>query len=183
MKKKHYLILIILIGTTCLNFAGCASVISREIRKELDLKLTLEEVRSKPDYYKGAKVLWGGIIVSSKNEAEKTVIEVVQAPLGSMDKPENPDRSKGRFIMEFAGFLDTALYAAGREITVAGEIIGSMQGTIGEMEYTFPVLKSIKIHLWEIKEIPEYIPSPFFCDPFYYPYCWPYHPYRRYPYW
>jgi len=178
---------VILIGAVTglfINFSGCASVIPRELRENLNLSITLDNVIWKPDSYKGEKVLWGGVISSTKNEARQTVIEVVQVPLGSYDRPGNIDESKGRFIVEQKGFLDRAIFAEGREITVAGEIMGIRKGKVGEMDYTFPLLKSIKIHLWEKKEEVEYVPSPFYCDPFYYPYypyCRPYFPYSYPP--
>lgn len=184
MMKSCHLLLNTVIVVFFLNLMGCASVIPGEIRKELNLGLKLEDVRSGPDSSRGEKVLWGGVIASSKNEASQTVIEVVQVPLGSYDRPGDIDNSKGRFIVEHRGFLDTAIYVEGREITVAGEMMGTREGKIDEMDYTFPLLKSIKIHLWEKKEEMEYVPSPFFCDPFYYPYypyCRPYYPYWHPP--
>lgn len=180
ISKLVSLISMLFITFLLVNLSACAPVIPRELRKNLNLKVTLEDVRSRPDSYKGESVLWGGVIASSRNETRHTVIEIVEAPLGSYDRPGSIDKSRGRFIVQYEGFLDTAIYTEGREVTVAGEIAGFRKGKIGEMDYTFPLLKSLKIHLWEVREEVEYVPSPLFCDPFYYPYypyCRPYYPY------
>ena len=178
MERDAIIIRVFICLLFLLLLSGCASVIPREMKQELSLNISIIEVKLTPESYKGTKVLWGGYIANTINKVDKTIIQIVHAPLGSLDRPGNIDHSKGRFIIEYEGFLDSAIYSEGREITLAGEIIGSRKGLIGEMDYTFPLLKSIKIHLWEVqKEEHEYRPSPFFCDPFYYPYCRPYYPY------
>ena len=47
--------------------AGCASVISKNVLKEVDRSVTIEMVQADPDTYIGRKVVWGGTIISSKN--------------------------------------------------------------------------------------------------------------------
>lgn len=175
---------------------GCSPVISREIKKDIKEDITPEIVRLNPEAYVGEKVLWGGIILSSRNEADKTVFEVIQTPLDYLDKPKDPDRSKGRFLVEAAGFYDTAIYSEGRELTIAGEITGMRKEKLGETVYAYPVVRPIEMHLWKIETEPPTPYYPYFYDPFYdpyypyYPYLWPYPyspywnpPYRRHPYW
>ena len=55
--------------------------------------------------------------------------------------------SYGRFLVIYNGYLDTANYAPGRLITVAGEVIGGKSGTLEEMPYRYPYIKGREVHL------------------------------------
>ncbi|MDT8317225.1 MAG: Slp family lipoprotein [bacterium] len=160
---------------------GCAPAALREVSREVTPGITVMQVAADPAPFIGKKVLWGGIIVSSENMAKETKLDIVEVPLTSIRRPGNPDLSRGRFIVEHEGFLDTSIYARGREITLAGEIIGTRKGKIGEMEYAFPVLKGIKLHLWQAREDEYYSSEFFFYHPFYYPYYYNPYPGRRRP--
>lgn len=149
---------------------GCAPATLREISKETTPGITVMQVASEPAPFIGKKVLWGGIIVSSENLPKKTKIHIVEVPLTRIMRPGGPDRSRGRFIIEHEGFLDTTIYAMGREITVAGEIVGTRKGKIGEMDYTFPILKGTKLHLWQPREDDYYSSEIYLHLPFWYPY-------------
>ena len=162
-------------------FTGCAPAALREVSKEVTPGITVVQVALDPAPFIGKKVLWGGIIVSSENLAKETKLDIVEVPLTSIMKPGNPDLSRGRFIVEHEGFLDSAIYAKGREITVAGEIVGTRKGKIGEMDYTFPVLKGIKLHLWQPREDDYYSSEIFLHLPFYYPYYYRPYPSHGYP--
>ena len=162
-------------------FTGCAPAALREVSKETTPGITVVQDASDPAPFIGKKVLWGGIIVSSENLAKGTKLDIVEVPLTRVMKPGNPDLSRGRFIVEHEGFLDTAIYAKGREITLAGEIVGTRKGKIGEMGYTFPVLKGIKLHLWQTREDDYYSTEIFLHLPFYYPYYYSPYPIHRHP--
>ncbi|MBE9537234.1 MAG: Slp family lipoprotein [Proteobacteria bacterium] len=171
------LICLLLLGT---GLSGCAPALFRDIRKEITPNVTVGQVASDPATFIGKKVLWGGVIVRSENMADKTILEVIEAPLTRYARPANLDRSGGRFIIEHEGFLDIAVYAEGRVITVAGEILGTREGKIGERNYTFPLLRDIKLHLWEKRREEIYPSHIFLYDPFYYPFYGPYYyPYYR----
>jgi len=178
---------------------GCAPVVFREIRKEIDRDITFERVSPDPDTFVGGKVLWGGEIVSSRNEEHQAVIEVIQTPLDYIDKPGDRDLSRGRFLIVKEGFLDPAIYAEGRKITVAGAITGKRREAIGEGDYVYPVVRALKMHLWKKETVPLYPPviyDPFYYSPYYpyyfdpwpypgrfpYPYFW-HPPHGIYPYW
>ncbi len=128
---------------------SCAHVISKETRQKVDLNLTPEDVFKNPDAYKGRAVILGGIIVSLKNTDEGTYIEVLQNPLDYRGRPRDIDRSQGRFIIFHKGYLDTAIYSSGKRITVAGVISGKTIRPLGEIQYTYPLIKSIEIRLSE----------------------------------
>jgi outer membrane lipoprotein len=80
--------------------------------------------------------------------------------------------------METPKFLDCAIYAPGRLITVAGIFKELRGGKIGERPYKFPVIEGKTFHLWkeEIRIPMEYPPLPcYWCYPYwwYYPFCRP----------
>ncbi|MBI5048066.1 MAG: Slp family lipoprotein [Deltaproteobacteria bacterium] len=160
---------------------GC-SVISGNIRREIDRTITLPMVQTNPNAYKGKNVIWGGIIISSKNLADKTVIEVLQTPLDRADMVIDKELSKGRFLVDSSIYLDTFLYKAGKEITVAGIIKGITIQKIGEMDYVYPVLEPLQMRIFEPQsEIIYEPPQPWRPYQPYNPY-YPYHPYSPYPY-
>ncbi len=198
MKKPVNIILLL---SVAILLAGCMPVISRSTLQGVNRDLTFELVRERPSSFVGEKVLWGGVILSTNVRGNKTFIEVIQTPLDFTDRPKDIDQSKGRFIVEAEGFLDPAVYKKGREITVAGEIVGIRKRELDKTEYRYIVIRAIETHLWKkVKPIPPSPYPPYYYDPFYspyYPYPSPYYPYppgyiippdwnppnSRYPYW
>lgn len=161
---------------------GCGSVISENIKKDIDKTIKLPIVQANPDAFVNKKVIWGGMIISSKNLKDKTVIEVLQTPLDERDRVIDIEKSLGRFIIEANGFLDTFIYRAGKEITVAGIIKQIRVQKIDEIEYRYPVIEPIQIRLFEPEPDQKYqYPPPWW----YYPPPDPFEPYPRqwyYPY-
>lgn len=141
--KKLSLILIMM------TLLGCAHVISKEIRGKADKGVDTEAVLKDPESYKGKFIILGGVIISSRNTDEGTYLEVLERPLDSLERPEATDKSRGRFIILHEGYLDSAVYSKGREITVAGEVMGKMVRPLGEMEYPYLLIKSKELHLIE----------------------------------
>ncbi len=159
--------------------SGCAPVISKELRDQVAREITFREVREDPDAYKGKLVLWGGVIIGAKNVKEGTLIEVLQRPTDRSGRPKDVDESDGRFMALYDGYLDVAIYAQGRGVTVAGEVQGKRVQPLGEIEYQYPLI-AIK----EIDLVKEERPSPYpywWYAPYWYPPWW-YYPYR-YPWW
>ena len=149
---------------------GCVYVISKDVRREVTRDLSLGEVIKDPNFYKGKVVLWGGVIIETKNLKEGTRVVVLEKDLNGWGRPKESNESKGRFIVLYPGYLDTAIYRKDREITVAGEITGQEVMHIDEIEYTYPILSPREIHLWREVRKAEYP---------YYPYPW----WWDYPYW
>ena len=159
------------------SFTACAPVISRQLREQAAKELTLSVVLKNPDAYKGKTVLWSGVIISSVNLKEGTVIEVLQKPADMEGKPKDVDESEGRFLALKPGYLDVAIYRQGREVTVAGGVQGKKMQRLGEIEYTYPLISGKEIHLWPVeKEQRVYYPYPYYHYPWWYYPCW-------YPYW
>lgn len=141
--KRHLLLL------TIISLFGCAHIISKEVREKADIELAPSDLLKDPNAYRGKTVILGGVIVSSTNTEEGTYIEVVQKPLDHRGRPKDTDISYGRFIIFFDGYLDTAIYSQGREVTAAGEVLGKIMRPLGEMEYPYPLIKSRELHLLE----------------------------------
>ena len=93
-------------------------------------------------------VLWGGVILKVINMESVTRLEVLAYPINREQLPQLDAEPRGRFILEHQGFLDPATYAEGRLLTTIGVIAGSDRGAVGDVEYTYPVIRASDIHLW-----------------------------------
>ena len=133
-----------------LLLVGCAHVISKQVLNEVDRNATFAQVVKAPDDYKGKTVLFGGTIIETKNFTDKSQVVVLQHPLDSRDRPVAGDVSEGRFIVTTPGFLDPAIYSPGRQITVAGKVVGKEKRPMGEIEYTYPVIEKQGLYLWPV---------------------------------
>ena len=170
-------ILILLATFSCIF--SCAPF-SKNLMDQVDPTIPFSEVQRDPDDFQGKIVLWGGVIIETLNRTNETLLKIRQTELDLEQRPQNTDRSQGRFIIKYSGFLDPAIYKEGREITVAGEITGKEVFPLGNLHYTYPVVTAKEIHLWE-RQLPyqPYYP-PYYYDPFY-PWWW-HRPYWRHPY-
>ena len=154
---------------------------SKSLMDQADPSLTFGEVQKNPDAFLGKTVVWGGVIVETLNRRDETLVKVRLTDLDADTRPRNTDRSPGRFMIRYSGFLDPAIYKEGREITVAGEITGKEVLPLGSLHYVYPVVTAKEIHLWEkMVPYPSYY-YPYYYDPFY-PWWW-HRPYWRHPYW
>ena len=169
--------ILLLIGLL-LSFSACATISKpKELRGIAQKKVALTQVAKNPKAYKGRAVLWGGRIIRVVNEKEGTLIEILQLPLDSSDRPKDVDISEGRFLLFYPSYLDVAIYRPGREITVVGKIQGVKKLPLGEIKYRYPFIKAKKIHLWETRPQKMYLEYP----P--YPYWYGLPCYWEYPYW
>jgi outer membrane lipoprotein len=173
--KLWKLILALLIIYDLLHIIGCAPIISKQLRTQVAKELTLSVVLKNPEAYKGKNVLWSGVIISSVNLKEGTMIEVLQKPADTRGKPKDVDESEGRFLALYPGYLDVAIYNGGRKVTVAGEVQGKKIQRLGEIDYTYPLISAKEIHLWPVKkEDRVYYPCPYWHYPWWYgPYWYP----------
>lgn len=154
---------------------GCAPVISKGLKEQVARELSFEEVRENPDAYRGKVVLWGGVIIGAKNLKEGTLIEVLQRPTDRRGRPKDVDESHGRFMALYDGYLDVAIYAQGRGVTIAGEIMGEKVQPLGEIDYHYPLIAIKEIHLVKEERYQPYpYLYPYWCPPWwYYPYPYP----------
>ena len=158
---------------------ACAPVISPQLMEQVDRNLTYGALASRPDEAKGRIVLLGGTIVQTVPKPNETEIEVVQKQVSSSGEPYLTDKSEGRYLVVVDRFLDPAIYRAGRDITVAGKAQGSVLRRLGEIEYRYPVIAAVELHLWKEPLSPQAYP---YAYPFGYPYYRRWGPYPGYPY-
>jgi outer membrane lipoprotein len=136
--------------------SGCAPVFPRELTDRVDRHVSYKELQSDPDKFKGTWLMLGGVIVSSKNIKEGTLIEVLQQPLDNDGRPLNTDRTEGRFLVQSDQFLDSAVYHPGRLITFVGEVIGRKAMLLDEITYQYPLLADKASHLWSPSTGPHF---------------------------
>ena len=149
-RKKVFHLLCAIV--TVLLVAGCAHVISKEVLHEVDASLTFGHVSKDPEAYTGKTVLFGGDVIETQNLSDKTLVVVLQRPLGSRGEPGEGDVSEGRFIIQTPGFLDPAIYSPGRKLTIAGTVAGKEVRPLGEIEYTYPIIEKRELYLWPEEE-------------------------------
>jgi outer membrane lipoprotein len=159
-------------------FIISCSVISQQIRDESIGPVQFKTLMQNADKYKGETVILGGYILETQNLADKSVVKVLQAPLGLGETPQSKDMSQGRFIILQKGFLDPEIYQKDRKITVAGTITGTMTEKVNNFAQPYLEIESREIYLWPKDEY--YYPQPYY-SPWYYPYPYYWHPFPLYP--
>jgi len=156
---------------------GACSTVPETIREPAVAQISLTQAQENPDTVKGSQVRWGGTIARVENRQQQTRIEIVARELYDDGEPKKSDQSLGRFMTQIDGFLDPAIYAVGRNITVVGSLSGTTPGKLGEMNYLYPVVQAESHYLWPLREEPCETCAPWYYDPWY-----PWGPYHRYPY-
>jgi outer membrane lipoprotein len=138
--------------STCLLFAAlllsaCASAPEFDTR-DTEPALTPPEAVENATALKGKKVVWGGAIINSTNLKDMTRLEVLAYPLDGDYYPQRDKTAYGRFLLIKEGYLETLDYAPGRLVTVSGTLEGIRKSKLDESEYTYPLVRAEKIHLW-----------------------------------
>lgn len=149
--------------------AGCATAFPREVMQTVATGVSADDLRRDPAVYTGARVIVGGEILSTLPKSGQTEIELLARRLRDDDSPERSDRSPGRLLLRSPDFLDPAVYAPGRRISVIGTVSGQEERKVGELPYRYPVIAVERIRLWaqDVAEYGAYYPWP----------GWPYGPY------
>ena len=156
-----------------MNLASCATLPLRQFQ-QLGPCVSFQELIRKGDALSGKRVLLGGYILKTANEAHGSILTILQTPLDSRNEPQAEDLSEGRFLVQVEEFLDPEIYCKGRKFTVGGRVLEVRTEPLGNRSYPYPVIVGEEFHLW-----PKETPSVTIYDP-YYPY-W-YYPWHRYPY-
>jgi outer membrane lipoprotein len=174
MKKRHAY-LMSLFGLALIT-SGCVHAISKDLRAQSDPSIRVNQVQANPEAYWEKMVVWGGVIVEAKNLKEGTLIEIVQKPVDWEGRPYEVDQSDGRFFALYTGYLDSAIYSQGREVTVAGVLKEVREKPLGEINYSYPVVHVSQLHLWPvIEEYDTYYYNSWY--PYWYPYYYPWYYY------
>ena len=144
----------------------------------------LASVRDNTTAHQNQHVVWGGQILATEVKQAYSLVTILAKPLDSDGEPVATDKSDGRFLARFTGFRDPAVFAAGRQITVAGTVQGSESRKIGEFEYHYPVISVVQYRLWPVPVARSYDDYDYWWyEPWYpwYPYPWYYYPSYHHP--
>ena len=117
----------------------------------VDLKLKPNQVIVSAKPLDGTRVLWGGVIINSTNLSDKTRLEVLAYPLNEKQRPQTDKAAGSRFLAYQQGYLETADYAAGRQVSMVGIIGDIEEARLGEHRYTYPTIDIEQLHLWPLK--------------------------------
>jgi outer membrane lipoprotein len=166
---------------------GCAHPISQEIRDGLDPVIKFESLVENPKSFIGKHVLFGGVIVVTRNIKDGTEVEMVHKNLDSYGNIVTGDYSGGRFLFLNKRYLEPKIYSPGRNLIGVGKVTGEKLGKVGDFPYRFPIIEVEELHLLDdVKFNPPYSPpywdpwyrsrywDPWFRSPIYGPY-WPYY--------
>lgn len=151
--NKFYSLFFVSIIALFLVSACATSPISKQyLQQAKEDNLPFRMALRNPDAHIGATVVWGGRVIHTENLKKGSYIIVLETSLARDTRPIDSRYSKGRFIAQSSDFLDPELYTKCREVTVAGVITGRKKMPIGNMIYTYPVVKIQQIYLWEEEE-------------------------------
>jgi outer membrane lipoprotein len=149
--------LVVALQSGCVHYA-----ISEQFRLQADRTLALTQLRAAPEAYRDRTMIVGGDILRTSQAQEGTLLEVLHKPLDAADRPLLTDHSAGRFLVYCDTYLDPAIYAPGRTVTVAGRVLGTRTDKVGDIDYVYPLLACLQLYLWPQ---PVYVYEP-------YPYGW-----------
>ena len=130
-----------------LLLGGCTYAISPELSRQADKSLSFENLQADPQSHAGKTVILGGVIARIKDVRSGTLLEVVQKELDYWGRPRRTDRSGGGFFVLHPGRLDPLVYAPGRELTIAGEVVGAELAPVEAAGA--PVVSAKELRLWE----------------------------------
>jgi outer membrane lipoprotein len=162
--------------TLLIMFCGCAYPISQEMRAKANPDLTYRVVARDPLSYKGATIIWGGIVIQVRNRPRQTVLTILETPLNNRGIPIDEDYGRGRFIAQVPEYLEQQSYGGGKKVILAGDIVGEETKQLAGTQYHYPVVLVRELHLFHQSDdynryrpndyqdrygYPEYDQSPF----------------------
>lgn len=156
--RQPFVLILVLLGLTLA--AGCATAPHSLDIRGVNPQLTPGMVLSDPAAGRGQKVLWGGVIVTSRNLKDVTQLEVLAYPLDEHSSlPDVAAAPRERFLAVHTGYLETADYAPGRLVTAVGPVQETREGKVGEAKYVYPVIAASQIYLWPKETRPDSKPQ------------------------
>ncbi len=96
----------------------------------------------------GARVRWAGLIHKTRNERTQTCLLVIGLPQKSSGRPRTQAEPQGRFEACMPRFLDPAIHASGRAITITGRLQRMEERLVGEYPLSVPVVAMEGYVLW-----------------------------------
>lgn len=146
-----------------LLFSACATTtIPSDILTGVDHTISFQRFSENPEAFMGKTLLLGGEVIITENQPGKTHLIVLQHELDGDLKPLNNDPSNGRFIVMAPEFLDPAIYAKGRRITIVGTVAGKETRQLNGIPYLYPVIEKSYLYLWPVEKIVDSEPRVYF---------------------
>lgn len=136
-----------LIAILVLMLTGCA-VHPRPQALHVDSRLRPQDVLAHPQKSQGARVRWGGMVLNDKVGPVRSTLTILAYPLSRRGRPLLQRSSWGRFQAVAAGYLDPAVFAQGRLVTVVGAVGSTRTGLIGKARYVYPRIHILETHIW-----------------------------------
>lgn len=117
--------------------------------------------------YEQRRVRWGGAIIQTLPQGQRTCFEMIGLALNSLGEPLDSDATTGRFMACADGFFDPAIYSTGRFVTFTGRVKGSAPHTIANETFEFSKLEAGQVYLWPKRSEVIYVPYPTYGYPYY----------------
>lgn len=97
----------------------------------------------------GLDVRWGGRIVQTRAERDRTCFDLVGSALDRDGRPADmTDDGSGRFVACRAGYYDPAVFLPNREVTVVGRIEGFGDPLASRYDDRRPRVAADAVFLW-----------------------------------
>jgi outer membrane lipoprotein len=128
-----------------LALASCAAPVFKDAPAPVATPI---EIAAQPERYHGADVVWGGKILSVRNLADTTELQVVAYPLDRAQRPDQNAPTQGRFVVALPRFVEPLDYPAGRFVTLRGRVAGSRANRIDDRDVVSPIVADATVHLW-----------------------------------
>ena len=132
----------------CMLLSACSGLLPSAVRDVPVTDVSYRQASRDLNHYKDTSVRWGGVIIEVDNEENFTLVQVLSYPLDYFGEPKLNKPAEGRFVIKSTKFLDPAVYAKNREITVAGKLEGDIQRMIEKKTMLLPLLASSALYLW-----------------------------------
>ncbi len=145
-----------------LLFSACATTIPSDVLTGVDHTISFQKLGENPEAFMGKTLVLGGEVLITENQPGKTRLIVLQHELDGDLKPLDNDQSKGRFIVIAPEFLDPAIYAKGRRITIVGTVAGKETRQLNGIPYVYPVIEKRYLYLWPVEKIVDSEPRVYF---------------------
>ncbi len=142
-------------STVVVWLVGCAGVpvVPPDLQDKVDRTVSFLQVKASPLSYKGRLIVAGGMVLTAKPlKQDGTRIEILELPLDGDDEPRGRlTDSHGRFLAFHREFVDPATIPMGTQVTVVGEVTGSVTLAVDETEYVYPTLDIKTLTVWPPK--------------------------------